>query len=88
VTVVPEGARGGAGGGGEDELVRATRRHAASVSTVVTERQARAFADAGFELFEGRTTRDGHPAAYRCREFVCALPVGTADDLAALAPDA
>ncbi|MFE5672976.1 thioredoxin domain-containing protein [Agromyces sp. NPDC056523] len=88
VTVVPEGERAGPGGSEEDDLVRATRRHAASVATVVTERQARAFAAAGFELFEGRTMRDARPAAYRCHEFVCALPVGTADDLVALATDA
>ena len=65
----------------EAELVRASRRYAASVSTVVTERQAEAFADAGFELFAGRSTRRGHAAAYRCRAFVCALPVGSAGEL-------
>jgi uncharacterized protein YyaL (SSP411 family) len=78
VTVVPEG------GLGHDELLRATRRHAASVSTIVTERQARRFADAGFELFAGRTARGDDAAAYRCRAFVCALPVATAGELRAL----
>ncbi|MDR6908076.1 uncharacterized protein YyaL (SSP411 family) [Agromyces sp. 3263] len=82
VTVVPDGvAEDGAGGavgadtGGSAGLVTATRRHAASVATVVTEGQARAFADAGFEVFEGRTVHDGVATAYRCRSFVCALPV-------------
>ncbi|GGI48725.1 uncharacterized protein YyaL (SSP411 family) [Agromyces flavus] len=88
VTVVPDGERGGGGGADEDPLVHATRGHAASVSTVVTEGEARAFAAAGFELFEGRTARGARPAAYRCHEFVCALPVGTADELAALVTDA
>lgn len=82
VTVVPDG--GHPGGAGQDELVRATRRHAASVSTVVTERQAQRFADAGFELFAGRAARGDEAAAYRCRAFVCALPVTTAGELRAL----
>lgn len=81
VTVVPDD------GLGHDELLRATRRHAASVSTIVTGRQAERFADAGFELFAGRTARDGRAAAYRCRSFVCALPVGSAGELLALEAD-
>lgn len=81
VTVVPDAAADRAPDATERELVRASRRHAASVSTIVTERQARAFADAGFELFAGRTARDGRAAAYRCRAFVCALPVGSASEL-------
>ena len=81
VTVVPDGAADRAPDATEGELVRASRRHAASVSTVVTERPARAFADAGFELCAGRTARDGRAAAYRCRAFVCALPVGSASEL-------
>jgi uncharacterized protein YyaL (SSP411 family) len=85
VTVVPDG--GHPGGAGHDELVRAARRHAASVSTVVTERQAQRFADAGFGLFAGRTARGDAAAAYRCRAFVCALPVTTAGELRALGAD-
>jgi uncharacterized protein YyaL (SSP411 family) len=81
VTVVPEHVAGRPVDTAADELVRASRRNAASVSTVVTERQARAFAEAGFELFAGRTARDGRAAAYRCRAFVCALPVGSASEL-------
>ena len=75
----------GADGEPDAALVAATRRHEASVSTIVTESQARAFADAGFELFEGRIAHGGAPAAYRCRAFVCAMPVGDADALEALA---
>ncbi|MGR2753927.1 thioredoxin domain-containing protein [Agromyces arachidis] len=77
VTVVAEGRDAGA----DDELVDATRRHAASVSTVVDGRQARAFARAGFALFDGRVAVGGRSTAYRCREFVCALPVTTAEAL-------
>ncbi|MRG60846.1 DUF255 domain-containing protein [Agromyces sp. CFH 90414] len=60
------------------ELVDATRRAEASVAVVVTDGQARAFADAGFELFEARTSRGGRAMAYRCEAFVCALPVADA----------
>jgi len=47
---------------------------------VVTPEQSRAFAEAGFELFEGRTAE----AAYVCEDFVCRLPVTTVSELAAL----
>ncbi|MDQ0892992.1 thioredoxin domain-containing protein [Agromyces ramosus] len=67
------------------ELVASTRRHEASVAVIVTEAQARAFAGAGFELFEGRPAGDHRAAAYRCRTFVCALPVSDAAALDALA---
>lgn len=77
VTVVPDE--------GEDDrgalLRAATRRHAASVAAIVTERQAREFAAAGFELFEGRTAQHDEATAYRCRSFVCALPVHDAGAL-------
>lgn len=66
------------------ELVAASRRHAASVTAIVTESQARAFADAGFELFEGRGAQRGEATAYRCESFVCAMPVHRADELASL----
>ncbi|HEY1104953.1 MAG TPA: thioredoxin domain-containing protein, partial [Agromyces sp.] len=56
-------------------LVAASRRHAASVAVVVTAAEARRFAAAGFDLFTGRDLQGGAAAAYRCREFVCALPV-------------
>lgn len=72
VTVVPDAPGTGAG---DDALLASTRRHAASVAVIVTEGQARAFAGAGFELFEGRTAQRDAATAYRCRSFVCALPV-------------
>lgn len=68
-----------------DELLAETRRHAASVTAIVTDAQARAFAAAGFELFEARTSIVGEAAAYRCDSFACALPVRSAVALAALA---
>jgi uncharacterized protein YyaL (SSP411 family) len=83
VTVVPDPS--GEDGEPDAAVVAATRRHEASVSTIVTESQARAFADAGFELFEGRTAQGGAPAAYRCRAFVCAMPVSDPDALESLA---
>jgi len=44
-------------------------------TAVVTSAQAEEFAASGFELFVGRSTRDGRAAAYFCERFVCALPV-------------
>ncbi|MDF0512846.1 DUF255 domain-containing protein [Agromyces sp. H3Y2-19a] len=87
VTVVPGAATGGAAAAAaqEAELVAESRRHEASITAVVTEEAARRFADAGFDLFAGRDLRDRAVAAYRCREFVCALPVVDAAALRALA---
>jgi uncharacterized protein YyaL (SSP411 family) len=45
------------------------------LATVVTPRQAEAFAAAGFELYESRGLRDNLPTAYLCEDFVCRLPV-------------
>jgi uncharacterized protein YyaL (SSP411 family) len=53
-------------------------------TAVVTTAQAEAFAASGFELFAGRTTRDGKAAAYFCERFVCALPVTDERELANL----
>lgn len=53
-------------------LVAAARRADADVVAVVTREQARAFADAGFELFAGKEHADG--VAYDCRAFTCRLP--------------
>ncbi|MET0854046.1 MAG: thioredoxin domain-containing protein, partial [Microterricola sp.] len=66
-------------------LLDVAREGAASVafSIVVTEAQAAAFADAGFELFAGRTAR-GQAASYLCEQFVCRLPVTDAAALTAL----
>ena len=60
---------------GSADLVTAARRIPSDVLAIVTEEQARAFADAGFSLFEGKTTVNGMPAAYDCRDFACRLPV-------------
>lgn len=54
------------------------------VRAAVTPDQATELAAAGFELFAGRALRDGAPAAYYCEHFVCALPVTSAPELAAL----
>ena len=56
----------------DGQLGRAARQVDADVVAVVTPDQAQAFADAGFELFEGKSS----PAelAYDCRAFVCKLP--------------
>ena len=81
VTVLPDDGDVG----GADALSAATRRHVASVAAIVTEGQARAFAEAGFELFEGRTAHDDVATAYRCRSFVCALPVHDGQALEELA---
>ncbi|GGM55712.1 thioredoxin domain-containing protein [Microbacterium saperdae] len=56
--------------------VTALRADADTVA-VVTPAQARSFADAGFELFEGKgdVPPGGEGLAYDCRAFVCRLPV-------------
>lgn len=63
--------------GDDPELASYARRQQRGLSTVVSLEQAVAFADAGFELYEGRT-RD---AAYLCEDFVCRLPVETVVEL-------
>ena len=57
-----------------DALARRARR-APGLVAVVTDAQARSFGEAGFELFEGRTSTSGAATAYLCRDFVCRLPV-------------
>ncbi|WP_127794778.1 thioredoxin domain-containing protein [Agromyces sp. LHK192] len=71
-----DGSAVGDVGAGIRALVHATRRAEASVAVVVTDDQARRFASAGFELFEGRVSdaTRGAALAYRCEAFVCALP--------------
>ena len=61
-----------------------TRRTPGSISSVVTSAQARAFENEGFDLYAGRTALGGRTTAYLCREFVCALPVHTLDELTRL----
>jgi uncharacterized protein YyaL (SSP411 family) len=65
-------------------LIAAARgRLDADVTGVVTEAQASAFAQAGFELFSGRVSMDGRATAYLCRNFVCRLPTTDAAKLQA-----
>ncbi|MEJ3405131.1 thioredoxin domain-containing protein [Rathayibacter sp. YIM 133350] len=64
-----------------DPLVAASRRRTASVVTIVTDAQAQQWADAGFELLEARTSREGRAAAYLCEQFTCRLPVTEASAL-------
>lgn len=71
-----------AAGGSDGGVVAAARRHPASLVASVTETQASALSQAGFELFDGRTAPSGAPTAYLCREFVCRLPTTSPDDLA------
>lgn len=63
------------------ELADAARRADADVVAVLTSAQARGFADAGFELFEGKGAVDG--VAYDCRDFVCRLPTSDPTELLA-----
>jgi uncharacterized protein YyaL (SSP411 family) len=64
-------------------IARAWPRGGGLVS-VVTPRQAAAFAAAGFELYEGRALRNGLPAAYLCEDFLCRRPVTDPAELTAL----
>ncbi|HCS61941.1 MAG TPA: thioredoxin domain-containing protein, partial [Microbacterium sp.] len=52
----------------------------ADVTAVVTPAQAQEFADAGFELFAGKSA--GVELAYDCRAFVCKLPTADPSALA------
>jgi len=63
----------------DDPLTAVARRwyRAGAVSVAVTPRQAARFAEAGYELFEGRQER----AAYLCEDFVCRLPITDAEEL-------
>ena len=70
VTAARDGALAEAAGGADAEVV-----------AVVTPAQARAFADAGFELFEGKDATAER--AYDCRAFVCRLPVSDPAEVSA-----
>ncbi|GAA4751854.1 hypothetical protein GCM10025783_25600 [Amnibacterium soli] len=65
------------------DLAAAARALPASVTAVVDDAAAAAFAAAGFELFEERRNIGGRAAAYVCHDFVCRLPVTEAADLPA-----
>ncbi|WEK60385.1 MAG: DUF255 domain-containing protein [Candidatus Microbacterium colombiense] len=67
-------------------LASAARGADADLVAVVTPAQARSFAAAGFELFEGKgdASIQAEELAYDCRAFVCRLPVA---DPRALTPE-
>ncbi len=62
-------------------LAAAARRADADVVAIVSPAQAQAFADAGFEVFEGKAAARGR--AFDCRSFVCRLPVDDPAELPA-----
>ncbi|MFJ2544505.1 thioredoxin domain-containing protein [Microbacterium sp. NPDC087589] len=64
----------------EGALAAVAREADADVIAVVTPSQARAFADAGFELFEGKGGTVER--AFDCRAFVCRLPVSDPSEVA------
>jgi uncharacterized protein YyaL (SSP411 family) len=70
VTATPDGALAGAARGADAEVV-----------AIVAPAQAHAFADAGFELFEGKDTTAER--AYDCHAFVCRLPVSDPSEVSA-----
>jgi uncharacterized protein YyaL (SSP411 family) len=71
-------ARGPATGAG---LVAAGRGIRSDLFTVLPQSVAGAWSVAGFELFADKTTRDGLPTAYDCRDFACRLPVTDPSEL-------
>lgn len=70
VTAAPDGALADAARGADAEVV-----------AVVAPDQARRFAEAGFELFEGKDA--AAERAYDCRAFVCRLPVSDPAEVSA-----
>ena len=64
-------------------LVAAARswRRSGAVASVVTARQAKDLTAAGFELYAGRTPKNGRATAYLCVDFACRLPVTSAREL-------
>ncbi len=72
-------ALGDAGG-----LRAATRRHAASVATIVTSGRPGSSPQRGSSCSRGARRSSAADTAYRCRSFVCALPVHEAGALEAL----
>jgi uncharacterized protein YyaL (SSP411 family) len=82
--VTADAVTAGAADASDTALISAARgRLDADVTGVVTEAQASAFAQAGFELFSGRVSMDGRATAYLCRNFVCRLPTTDAAKLQA-----
>lgn len=74
----------------ESELAATARswKRAGAAIAVVSSAATSAFAEAGFELFEGRTAVNDSPTAYLCEDFVCRLPITDAGELAARLNDA
>jgi uncharacterized protein YyaL (SSP411 family) len=68
-----------------DPLVAAARRLPTDITAIVGEGAARAFADAGFSLFEAKSALGGAATAYDCRSFACRLPVTDVADLEVVA---
>jgi uncharacterized protein len=68
----------------DSELAVTARAWRGGIVALVTPGQALAFAEAGFELFEGRGSQGGAATAYLCENFLCQLPVTTAVELRAL----
>ncbi|KQQ03962.1 MULTISPECIES: thioredoxin domain-containing protein [unclassified Rathayibacter] len=56
------------------ELLTGARTAGLGIAVAVSDEGAVEWAEAGFELFEGRSSRDALPTAYACEAFVCALP--------------
>ena len=71
-------------GPADGDLSAAARALPASITVVVDDATADAFAAAGFELFEARHGIEGRAAAYVCQDFVCRLPVTDAAELGRL----
>jgi hypothetical protein len=55
-------------------VIGAARTWPDRLVALTSDAQAAAFAASGFEIFEGRSSRDGLPTAYLCRDFACKLP--------------
>jgi uncharacterized protein YyaL (SSP411 family) len=64
-----------------DPLVDVARPNTESLTMVVTEAQAREWAETGFGLLEGRVASNGQSTAYLCTDFVCRLPLTEPADL-------
>ncbi|KJC65807.1 thioredoxin domain-containing protein [Agreia bicolorata] len=64
-----------------DRLVDEARANTESLTVVVTETQAREWAEAGFGLLAGRAASNGRSTAYLCTDFVCRLPLTEPVDL-------
>jgi uncharacterized protein YyaL (SSP411 family) len=81
VIVTPHAGPSDAHAAASDDLVDAARANTRSLTVIVTEAQARAWAEAGFGLLDGRSALSGRSTAYLCTDFVCRLPVAEAGEL-------